>query len=220
MKKGRISPTQTVVMPYKQTKGKEAADLYNQTGRKCHRWQEKQLNNILAVNKDGLWTHTRYGYSVPRRNGKNEIVAMRELYGMIKGERILHTAHRTTTSHSASVRLTELLDMLGFWYRCNPSLGIIFTERSIKDEITGDELDFNIQRLGLWVQENLQSAISKAEWDAMRVGSLPEFPNHNMFIGVKFGKDGSLLITRTLTSFPASWRDFPSVWVYMLPSTR
>jgi hypothetical protein len=68
----------------------------------------------MAINDDGLWTHTKYGYSVPRRNGKNEIVAMRELYGLLNGEKILHTAHRTTTSHSASLRLTELLDALGY----------------------------------------------------------------------------------------------------------
>ena len=325
MKKGNQTPTLAVCVPHKRTKGKEAVDLYNKTGRTCQNWQKKQLNNILAINKDGLWTHTRYGYSVPRRNGKNEIVAMRELYGIINGERILHTAHRTTTSHSASLRLTELLDSLGYievqrmnkktrdeggygshytfskqfglervsvigggtcdfrtrsgkgglgegfdlliideaqeytdeqesalkyvvtdsknpqtilcgtpptavssgtvflnyrnetlagkkdnagwaewsvdeqvdphdkryWYKCNPSLGVIFTERSIRDEITGDELDFNIQRLGLWTEDNIQSAISKAEWESMRADQQPEFANHNMYIGIKFGKDGT-----------------------------
>jgi phage terminase large subunit-like protein len=77
------------------------------------------------------------------------------------------------------------------WYRTNPSLNTIFTERSIEDEITGDDLDFNIQRLGLWVKENLKSAISKNEWAAMRAKKLPEFLNHDMYVGVKFGKDGT-----------------------------
>lgn len=57
----------------------------------------------------GVWVHTKFGYSVPRRNGKNEIVAIREMYGLKKGERILHTAHRTTTTHSAWERLSNLL---------------------------------------------------------------------------------------------------------------
>ena len=327
MKKGNQTPTQSFCLDYvrKKSRGGEAADLYDQTGRKCQEWQRKQLDNILAVNKDGLWVHTKYGYSVPRRNGKNEIVAMRELFGMVNGEKILHTAHRTTTSHSASIRLTELLDALGYievqrknkekeknkeydknytyskqfglervsiigggccdfrtrsgkgglgegfdlliideaqeytdeqesalkyvvtdsknpqtifcgtpptavssgtvflnfrnnvlagkvknsgwaewsvdeqsdptdrelWYRCNPSLGTIFTERSIEDEVTGDEIDFNIQRLGLWLQHNLKSAISKVEWESMKVPKQPEFKNHDMYIGIKFGKDGT-----------------------------
>lgn len=322
---GCQTPTLSVVVPYSSSKGDAAADLYNQTGRTCQEWQRIQLNNIMAINDDGLWTHTKYGYSVPRRNGKNEIVAMRELYGLLNGEKILHTAHRTTTSHSASLRLTELLDALGYievqrmnkeklaagdytnhytyskqfglervsviglgqcdfrtrsgkgglgegfdlliideaqeytddqqsalkyvvtdsknpqtifcgtpptavssgtvfvnyrkatlerkygsagwsewsveeqvdpsikdyWYQTNPSLGVIFTERSIEDEITGDVLDFNIQRLGLWTEDNLQSAISKAEWESMRVNNQPEFEKHDMFIGIKFGKDGT-----------------------------
>lgn len=327
MPKASQTPTQAVTLPYTTTKGKDAARLYNQTGRTCQKWQELQLNNILALNKDGLWVHTKYGYSVPRRNGKNEIVAMRELYGLLQGERILHTAHRTTTSHSAAVRLTELLDALGYievqrmnketnakgkytnhytfskqfglervrvlgdmggscdfrtrsgkgglgegfdlliideaqeytddqesalkyvvtdsknpqtlfcgtpptavssgtvfpnlrnkilagqgknagwaewsveqmsdpndkslWYLTNPSLGTIFTERSIEDEITGDTLDFNIQRLGLWVKDNLKSAISKNEWESMKVKKLPEFIDHSLYVGIKFGKDGA-----------------------------
>ena len=77
------------------------------------------------------------------------------------------------------------------WYKTNPSLGTIFTERSVEDEVTGDELDFNIQRLGLWVKENLKSAISKAEWESMRKKTLPEFANNKMYIGIKFGKDGT-----------------------------
>ena len=72
------------------------------------------MYDILAVNEDGLWVHTKFGYSVPRRNGKNEVVAARELFGLIKGERILHTAHRTTTSSSASRRLVDLLKDAGY----------------------------------------------------------------------------------------------------------
>ncbi|WP_254280838.1 hypothetical protein [Finegoldia magna] len=47
------------------------------------------------------------------------------------------------------------------WYKTNPSLGTIFTERSIEDEIGTDDLDFNIQRLGLWIRYNQKSAITQ-----------------------------------------------------------
>ena len=40
------------------------------------------------------------------------------------------------------------------WYETNPSLGTILTERKIRAEITTDDIDFNIQRLGLWLKYN------------------------------------------------------------------
>lgn len=321
-KKGNQEPTQWRVLPYDTTYGRRAINLYNKTKRKAQDWQKLLLNDILAVNDKGLWVHTKYGYSVPRRNGKNEIVAIRELYGILKGEHVLHTAHRTTTSHSASVRLVNLLDDLGFievqrmskkeeytnhytyskqfglervtilgdgggqcdfrtrsgkgglgegfdlliideaqeytddqasalkyvvtdsknpqtlycgtpptavstgtffpqfrdavlygetdnagwaewsidqmtdvwnkeaWYKANPSLGTIFTERSIADEIGTDIVDFNIQRLGLWLKYNQKSAISENDWKALAVEKVPK-RNSDKVIGIKYGQDGT-----------------------------
>lgn len=116
-KLGRQTPTAAVVLPYTTTHGQEAIDLYNTTGRTAQQWQQLLLYDILAENEDGLWVHTKFGYSVPRRNGKNEIAAMRELYGLQRGENILHTAHRTTTSHAAWERLCSLLDKAKIEYK-------------------------------------------------------------------------------------------------------
>lgn len=321
-RKGRQAPTQSVVLPYHETQGQEAIDLYNQSGRTAQEWQELLLSDILAVNEDGLWTHTKFGYSVPRRNGKNEIAAIREVYGLTHGEKILHTAHRTTTSSSASKRLADILNGKGYtevarpkkgekyekaytyskqfgleriillddgggscdfrtrsskgglgegfdllvvdeaqeytddqesalkyvvtdsknpqtifcgtpptpvssgtvfmklrsatlsgatanggwaewsvekqsdvrdkelWYETNPSLGTIFTERSVADEIGTDDIDFNIQRLGLWLKYNQKSAISKTEWEELKVSALPVLSGP-LFVGIKYGHDGS-----------------------------
>lgn len=320
-RKGRQTPTKSVVLPYSQTHGQDAIDIYNSTGRVAQEWQEIQMYDILAVNDEGLWVHTKYGYAVPRRNGKNEIVAIREMYGLTHGERILHTAHRTTTSASASRRLAALLDAAGYievtrlkrgekydkhytyskqmglerivllgegggtidfrtrsskgglgegfdlliideaqeysddqesalkyvvtdsknpqtlfcgtpptpvssgtvflkmrnnalqgetvntgwaewsvdemtdprdkeaWYQTNPSLGTIFTERSVLDEVGSDPIDFNIQRLGLWLRYNQKSAISKAEWEELKCDSLPKLTG-KLFVGIKYGHDG------------------------------
>lgn len=320
-RKGRQTPTKSVVLPYTQTHGQDAIDLYNSSGRTAQEWQEIQMYDILAVNDEGLWVHTKYGYSVPRRNGKNEIVAIREFYGLTHGERILHTAHRTTTSASASRRLAAILDGAGYievtrikkgeiydkhytyskqmglerivilgpgggtidfrtrsskgglgegfdllvideaqeyqddqesalkyvvtdsknpqtifcgtpptpvssgtvflkmrnsalqgetvntgwaewsvddmsdpkdrdaWYETNPSLGTIFTERSVLDEVGSDPIDFNIQRLGLWLRYNQKSAISKAEWEDLQCESLPKLTG-KLFVGIKYGVDG------------------------------
>lgn len=306
-RQGSQTPSRGVVLPYTKTRGEEAIKIYNETGRAAQPWQELLIYDILAENEDGLWTHTRYGYSVPRRNGKNEVLAIRELWGMQNGESILHTAHRTTTSHTAWERLCTLLDKCGVkyksiratgrenirletgggriefrtrsskgglgegfdllvideaqeyqddqesalkyvvtdsrnpqtvfcgtpptptssgtvfmqlrnsilqggtqnagwsewgvefqtdphdvdaWYQSNPSLGTIFTERSVSDEIGSDPVDFNIQRLGLWLRYNQKSAISKAEWDELEVPTLPKLKG-KLFVGVKYGKDGA-----------------------------
>ena len=63
-------------------------------------WQKVLLYDMMAVDDDGLWVHSKFGLSVPRRNGKSEIDKMRELWGLFHGEHILHTAHRTA-KHSA-----------------------------------------------------------------------------------------------------------------------
>lgn len=315
---GRQTPTTSHILPYSETKGADAVALYNSTTRTAQEWQELLLYDILAVNEDGLWIHTKFGYSVPRRNGKNEIVAIRELYGLSQGERILHTAHRTTTSSSASRRLADLLKELGYqevirakkdeeyekayvyskqfglekitlldtggvcdfrtrtskgglgegfdllvideaqeyqddqetslkyvvsdsanpqtifcgtpptpvssgtvftklrkdtlsgktqntgwaewsvetmsdvhdvdlWYECNPSMGTILTERKVADEIGNDDVDFNIQRLGLWIRYNQKSAITPNEWATTEVKTMPTLTGR-LFVGIKFGR--------------------------------
>ncbi len=54
-------------------------------------WQQLLQCDIMAVNDDGLWMHQKYGYSVPRRNGKSENVLARCLWGLKNGEKILYT---------------------------------------------------------------------------------------------------------------------------------
>jgi phage terminase large subunit-like protein len=305
-RKGRQTPTQSVVLPYSNTMGAEAAALYEKTGRAIQDWQKLLVYDLLAENNDGLWTHTKFGYSIPRRNGKNEVVAIWEMYGLLNGERILHTAHRTTTTHSAWERLLELLEKAGadigstyrafgkehiqvgdgivefrtrtskgglgegfdllvideaqeyqddqesalkyvvtdsgnpqtvfcgtpptpissgmvfakfrkavlcgekensaweewsieeqsdphdrdLWYETNPSLGTILSERSVADEVGDDDIDFNIQRLGLWIRYNQKSAISRKEWTGLAAETLPKLRG-KLFVGVKYGHDGT-----------------------------
>ena len=99
VRRGRQTPTQSVVLPYTSTRGQEAIDLYNATGKTAQEWQELLLSDILAYNEEGLWVHTKYGYSVSRRNGKNEIVAIREMFGLKIGEHILHNRKYKSAVH-------------------------------------------------------------------------------------------------------------------------
>lgn len=107
---GNQSPTQSVFLPFESSEFQIAVDAYETSGRTAQEWQVGLLKNILAKNEDGLWTHTKVGYSVPRRNGKNEVVVIRELYALEQGELALHTAHRTSTSHSSWERLKGILE--------------------------------------------------------------------------------------------------------------
>lgn len=318
---GEQEPTYRIGnLDYTNTAGVRAVEMYEKTGRKAQPWQEYMICDILAVNDDELWTHTKCGYSIPRRNGKGEVLTMRELYGLLTGEKVLHTAHRTTTSSSAAARLAALLKDAGYtelsrkkkgddvtgcylyskqfgleritfletngtvdfrtrssvgglgegfscliideaqeytedqqstlqyvvsdsanpqiilcgtpptavskgtvfpklrescmcgetedtfwaewsvdqqsdvdnvdlWYKCNPAMGFQLNERKVKAEDKTDVIDFNIQRLGLWLKYNQKSAISAVEWEELAVETLPKRNSLKSF-GIKFGNDG------------------------------
>lgn len=113
-KQGRQSPTKSVILPYKQSRGKEAIDLYEGSGRKAIKWQKDLVKDIMAVDDNKLWVHQKFGYEVPRRNGKNEIISIRELWGLKNGEKICHTAHRVSTAHQAWDRLLRILSDCGY----------------------------------------------------------------------------------------------------------
>ena len=105
---GRETPTVSVVLPYSDTAAPEAVELYNKTEREVLNWQVLLLYDIMALDNEGLWVHQSFGVSVPRRNGKSELVLARCLWGLKHGERILYTAHRATTAHSIYERLERL----------------------------------------------------------------------------------------------------------------
>ena len=323
MRIGNQIPTHSVVLTNSETptRGSDAIRLYEETGRTPQEWQANLINEILSVNEDGLWIYPKFGYSVPRRNGKGEILTIREMYGIETGEHICHTAHRTTTSSSASKRLADLLKAKGYseifrpkksevysqaytyskqfgleritlldtggsvdfrtrtsagglgegfdlliideaqeytddqqstlqyvvsdsanpqiilcgtpptavskgtvfpnlrescltgssdevgwaewsvdqqsdvndidlWYLCNPAMGYQLNERKIKAEDKTDVIDYNIQRLGLWIKYNQKSVISEQEWLALEVEQVPERVGKKI-LGVKYGVDGS-----------------------------
>ena len=113
---GRQTPTTSLVLPYKKTKGKEAVEIYNKTGRTAREWQELLIYDIMAYDDEGLWVHSTYGYAVPRRNGKTEDVLMRILWGLKNGEKIIYTSHLISTSHSVWETVTYLLDSMDIKY--------------------------------------------------------------------------------------------------------
>lgn len=110
---GRQEPCYSVVLPYRKSYGREAVALYESSKRKPRKWQSMLLKDLMAVTTKGLWKHTKFGIAVPRQNGKNEVIVMRELWGLQHGEHIIHTAHRTDTAHKAWERLLDRVILAG-----------------------------------------------------------------------------------------------------------
>lgn len=310
---GRQFPTQSVVLEYNDTKGGEAILLYEQSTRRLMPWQKEQLYNIMATDDEGYWRHIKYGWSIPRRNGKSELAIARSIWGLLHDEAILYTAHLVNTSTTAFLKIVKILGEMGYiegedikinrqkggesikmlkngggyinfrtrtgtgglgegydlliideaqeytadqetalqyvvsdsqnpqtlmlgtpptavskgtvfpkyrknvltgktqdngwvewgvtqmsdvedvdlWYLCNPSLGLILSERSVRGENREDNVDYNIQRLGLWITYNQRSAISREEWRKLIVEtvSMPEKPR--IYMGIKYAKGTS-----------------------------
>ena len=309
---GKQTPTICIRQPYSESIGTEAVDLYNRSGRTAQDWQVLMVEDIMAVDDDGLWIHMKCGWSIPRRNGKSEILIMRVLWDLTHERRCLYTAHRESTSASTWEKVTRLLTKIGYrededfkayksagrrsiewlkdgseavanfrtrtgtgglgegydtliideaqeytsdqesalkyvvtdsqnpqtlmcgtpptavssgdvflrfrksvltagrensfwaewsvpeltdahdpenWYETNPSLGTILTERKIRDELGDDQVDDNIQRLGLWLKYSQKSAITQKDWEHCALHTPPELGDTpRLFFGVKYAK--------------------------------
>lgn len=316
IRKGKQTPTICIRLPYTESLGTEAADLYNKSDRTAQDWQALMLEDIMAVNDSGLWIHMKYGWSIPRRNGKSEILIMRAIWDLLHERRCLYTAHRESTAASAWEKVLRLLAKMGYrededfkayksagrrsiewlkdgseavinfrtrsstgglgegydtliideaqeytadqesalkyvvtdsknpqtlmcgtpptavssgdvflkyrrrcltgkeedagwaewsvpnltdahdpelWYLTNPSLGTILTERTIRSELGDDQVDDNIQRLGLWLRYSQKSAISKQEWSEYALKEKPMLPKKpRIFFAVKYGSSGNV----------------------------
>ncbi|NKV19207.1 hypothetical protein GS913_06425 [Rhodococcus hoagii] len=108
-----VLPTRGVQQPrllvkpeYAGTFGPEAAQFAARYGLVLDPWQRLVLDDWLGFRLDMKWSSSRCGLSVPRQNGKNGVLEVRELFGMVGlGERILHTAHEVKTARKAFKRL-------------------------------------------------------------------------------------------------------------------
>ena len=74
-------------------------------------WQEDVLDDWLGRRRDGRWSSATCGLAVPRQNGKNGVIEVRELFGMVAlGEKFLHTAHEVKTARKAFLRIASFFE--------------------------------------------------------------------------------------------------------------
>lgn len=62
---GSQTPTKSVILDYKRSLGDEAIKLYKKTGRDPFPWQQKMIDDLFAVNDEGLWTFSKFGFAIP-----------------------------------------------------------------------------------------------------------------------------------------------------------
>ncbi len=98
---GRQTPDALLYTIGDVTLGIKAAELGRRSASRIRSmpWQAWSLEQILAKNDDGTWTHPECCLIVPRQNGKSLILMLRVLYGLYKlGERIIFSAHQWETA--------------------------------------------------------------------------------------------------------------------------
>lgn len=91
------------------TDGKAAAALMAGYGVPLAEWQRSVVDCWLGKDAAGNYNVTSAGLSAPRQNGKNVCLEAREFFGLIvRGEKILHTAHQVVTAKKSFRRLEQM----------------------------------------------------------------------------------------------------------------
>jgi len=105
---GAQRPRIIIAPEYTRTDGDAAAQLMAEYGCSLDDWQRDVVDCWLSRDKFSYLVSSA-GLAVPRQNGKNVCLEAREFYGMvIRGEKILHTAHQVRTSKKSFRRLVRM----------------------------------------------------------------------------------------------------------------
>lgn len=109
---GVQTPSQASVPPAaSRADAEDCAFLASRYGLTPDPWQREVLDGWLGVDGAGRWSSPRCGLALCRQQGKNALLEMRQLYGMlVLGERFLHTAHEVKTGQKAFQRLCGFFD--------------------------------------------------------------------------------------------------------------
>lgn len=101
---------QIMIEPHRTaTDGDGAALLMEAYGVALDDWQKLILNSILGKDASGQYVTISAGISVPRQNGKSELLIARCFYGLlVNGERILFTAHQLSSVKKIFRRLVNM----------------------------------------------------------------------------------------------------------------
>jgi len=90
----------------------DVADLSAAFGVTLDGWQEQILQAAMGERRDNTWAAKRVGVTVPRQNGKSQLLVARALAGaLLFGERkIVISAHQQDTAREAFAKLMEIIE--------------------------------------------------------------------------------------------------------------
>lgn len=113
----------------------DVADLVATLGMPLDEWQEQALEASMGERSDGKWASKFVGLSVPRQNGKSQLIVARALAGMLLFDEkmIIISAHETDTAREIWKRLIDVIED-------NPNLEARVTGRM--DAINREYLSF------------------------------------------------------------------------------
>ena len=91
---------------------RDVADLSASLGVPLDGWQELILEAAMGERSDATWAAKRVGISVPRQNGKSQLMVARILAGaLLFGEKkIVVSAHQQDTAREAFAKLMEIIE--------------------------------------------------------------------------------------------------------------
>lgn len=107
--KGQQTPRIKIEPGRTDTDGKGADMLMQAYGCTLDEWQRLVLDCWLGTDAEGNYTVTSGGLSVPRQNGKSEILLARCFYGLVvNGEKILFSSHQMRSVKAMFRRLVVM----------------------------------------------------------------------------------------------------------------
>lgn len=125
---GESPPRVRVAPPSRTNSWRDVADLSARAGVPLDDWQKLVLEDALGERDDLSWAAKRVGLSVPRQNGKSQLMVARALAGaLLFGEtKIVISAHQADTARESFSKLIEILEADGNGWlrsRLHPKFG-------------------------------------------------------------------------------------------------
>lgn len=112
---GESPPRVRVAPPSRANSWQDVADLSSKAGVPLDDWQSLVLEDALGERADHSWAAKRVGLSVPRQNGKSQLMVARALAGalLFDEKKIVISAHQADTARESFSKLIEILEADG-----------------------------------------------------------------------------------------------------------
>lgn len=134
---GNREPTFLTIPEGDTARGDQAVEFARFIGMSLFPWQEDMLRDMCRTKDDGKFAARECVVSIPRQNGKGEVLVARELAGVyLFGEKtILHTAHFLDTARDAMRRTWEVMENCPELMEWFPGKKPMFSRTNGKEEI-------------------------------------------------------------------------------------